>query len=606
MDLAGTEEVAEVGDSSFSAPPDQPATTTARDLLQPILHAAVTYPGRPALSGHRGRPLRYRDLAVAIVATAKGLRRNGFEPGQRLLLALRPDPTAVVVALATVAAGGSVVLVDPRSGPDLFAARVAAAEPSWVAADPILYAAGFLHPLLAVTGRSGADLPDVRGLGLRTLRTGPWMPGVPAGTMSLHRLTAGRGHVDDEPLPGLREDPAAEAMVIFARGARAIVHTRGSLGAAMSMLAAGCEIGHRARIYTDHPLLGLPALAAGAHWRLPGSAIDGRVDPVRFAKSIGRATHIFLPPSDLSVVLTAMSAGLASTPPALQQVLLGWGAVRAPLVARTREILPNVRILAIYGKPEILPITIAEGPDKLATDPAGEPVGGLQPGLRARIAEDGELFVAGPNLARGYLGEPPLTEFGTGDLAVLRGDSVVLSGPGQNIIVRGKTGIDPAVTETAVEALPGVGHAALIGVWGEVGGMRVVLALQPAGQPVNDHPLASEPKQSNSRDDDTPAAAEVSVLLDHPLAAAVAAALPGVIDPAALPDQIVVLSAIPTDGGGEKTDRVALGRLLSALPLDEPESTPDVTGSGLRRAIARILVWRTARRPVRPAPESAR
>lgn len=544
---------------------------SGQDLLDRILRAATRYPNRPALSGHRGRTMRYRDLAVSILATAKGLRRNGFASGDRLLFSVRPDPEGIILALGTVAAGGSVVFVDPGVGPAMFAARVALAQPRWAAAESVLYAGAF-RPLQALTRRSSLLLPDYAALGIRTLRAGPWLPGIPAGTISINALAKGRGPIDEDPLPGLRDDPAAEATVVFTSGTtgppKAVVHTRGTLGAALSVLAERYEIDYQAQVYTDQFMLGLPTLAAGAHWQLPPLGFAPRLDPARFAKGMKRATHTFLMPADLAAVLTAISEGITATPALLQQILVGGAPVLPPLVNRAATVLPGVKLLAIYGMTEIVPIAIADGADKLVADPDGDLVGQLLPGVTARLASDGELIVAGLHLAKGYLGEWPLQEHATGDIAIMRGESVVLLGRKKDMIVRGRTTIFPALYESAIEAIPGVGRAVMVGVPDEIGDEQVVLALQPAGQHVAEHPLAGLPKASNSRDDDLPAAAPPALLLGHPLAAAVAAALPEIIETASLPDQVLVISAIPTSGLTRKPDRTMLRRLLAELAAE--------------------------------------
>jgi long-chain acyl-CoA synthetase len=543
-----------------------------QDLLDRILRAATTYPNRPALSGHRGRPMRYRDLAVSVIATAKGLRRSGFQSGDRLLFSIRPDPEAIVLALGTVAAGGSVVFVHPGVGPELFSARVALAQPAWAAAESVLYAGAFMRTLKRITRRDGVQLPDYAALGIRTLRAGPWLPGVPAGTISISALAKGRGPVDEERLPGLRDDPGAEATVVFTSGTtgppRAVVHTRGSLGAALSVLAERYEIDQRAQVYSDQFMLGLPALAAGAHWQLPPLGFAPRADPARYAKGMGKATHTFLMPADLAAVLTAITERLAPRPSTLQQILVGGAPVLPPLVNRASMVLPGVKILAIYGMSEIIPIAIADGVDKMVVDPDGDLVGRLLPGVTARIAADGELMVAGPHLAKRYLGGPQLREHATGDLAILRDRTVVLLGRTNHLIIRGRTTIYPAQYESAIESIPGVGRAAMVGVPDEVGDERVVLALQPAGQHVQEHPLAGTPKGSHSRDQATPDAPKPTLLLDHPLAAAVTALLPDLVDNASLPDQVLVISAIPTYGSARTPDRTMLRRLLAELTAE--------------------------------------
>jgi len=553
----------------------EPTAIARADMLQLFVAAAARHPNRPALSGPRGRTLTYRQLVVAVVGIAKSLRANGFAPDEQMLSLIRRDPESIVLALGTVAAGGSVILAEPGSPPELFAAAAAFPQPRWAVAQSTRYAAGSLPILRAFARRRGLLLPDYAALGVRTLRAGRWLPGVPSGSISLRRLRGVRGIIDAQPLPGLAENLSADAVVVFTAGttgpAKAVVHTRGSFGAAVPELISKYQIGPRARVYTDQLMVGLSTLAAGAHWRLPAVGAAPRMDPARFARSVGRATHIFLAPADLAAVVEAVSERLAPRPPALQHIVVGGAPVLPTLVSRTLAVLPDVQVLAVYGTTEITPIAIADGLEELAGNSAGDPVGNLLPGVQARIAPDGELIVHGPHLAKGYLGEPPFTEFATGDLAEVRGRSLVLLGRKQEMFTRGNTTINPAQYEPSIEALPGVGHAALVGASDPAGAGPLVLVLQPAGQRVDDHPLASEPKQSNTRDDDGMEPQQVSVLVNHPLAAAVRAALPSVVEAAALPDQILVLSSIPTMARDRKTDRVALRRLLQELPAQDTE-----------------------------------
>ena len=289
------------------------------DLLDRILQAAAAYPERPALSGHRGRTLRYRDLAVAVLATAKGLRRNGFRSGDRMLFCVRPDPGGIVLMLGTVAAGGTVVFLDPHWGTELFAARSAAADAQWAANESALYADRTIRPGNRLT------LPDYRQLNIRTLRAGPWLPGVPKDTLSVGALGKSRTAGDDEPLPGLRGDPSADAVVVYTSGttapAKAVVHTRGSLGAALTVLAARYQINEHAQVFTHQLMVGLPALAVGAEWQLPAFGPSARMDPVRFAPRHG-PRHPHLPaavgpggPADRCVGATRLATSGVATDP---------------------------------------------------------------------------------------------------------------------------------------------------------------------------------------------------------------------------------------------------------------------------------------------------
>lgn len=496
------------------------------DLVVEVLRAGREHGPRPALTDARGRTLTHAELSSRVLGTAQALRDRGFTPGTRMLFSVRPGPDAIVLALGAVAAGGTVVFVDPGVGPELFARRAELAAAGWAAAESVLYAASAPGPLRALARRRGLLLPDYSALPVRHIRSGPWLPGVPLSAVSMRTLAK---PVADAPFP--EADPAQDAVVVFTSGTtaapKAVVHTRGSLAAALEALATRCALGPDTRVHTDQMMLGLPALVAGAHWSLPPHGFAPAADPTALAAGLDGATHTFLVPTDLAAVL---DSGVA-LPGSLRQVLLGSAPVLPPLLKRARAALPDVEFLAVYGMTEILPVAIATGEEKIAH--GGDLLGRPLPGVRARIADDGELLVSGPNLCRGYLGEPPMTEHATGDLARLEGDRLVLTGRKKDMILRGGVNVYPGLHEPVIAGLPGVAAAVLVGVPDEIGDERIVLALVPAPDAGPD------------------------------LADRVRAALPRVIDAAALPDEITVLPELPVTGRTRKLDRSALRARLA-------------------------------------------
>jgi acyl-CoA synthetase (AMP-forming)/AMP-acid ligase II len=208
--------------------------------------------------------------------------------------------------------------------------------------------------------------------------------------------------------------------------------------------------------------------------------------------------------------------------------------VLRPLVERVRARLPHTSIRAVYGMTEILPVAIADGDEKLAFEGAGDFVGTLAGHVEA-LVHDGELVVRGPGLALGYLGEPPLRELRTGDLARLDGTRVVLTGRTKDMFIRGTTNVYPGLYEPIIAGLPGVAQAALVGVPDAIGDDAIVLAVvleRGAG----------------------PDALEV-----------IRRRLPGLMDAAALPDRIVALEALPVAGRSSKLDRAALAVRVAEL-----------------------------------------
>ncbi len=513
------------------------------DLIERLLATAEAHPDAPALTGPPRRARRaaatltHAGLAGRVRGVAGLLHEHGFRPGERMLFSVRPSPDAVVLALGTVAAGGTVVFVDPGVGPALFAARTELAAAGWAAAESVLHAAG-RWPLRALARRRGVLLPDYGRLPVRHVRVGPWLPGVPRGAVALTSAVALVSAQEcSSPPPRARVPEAQDAVVVFTAGTtaepRAVVHTRGSLGAGLDVLATRCALGPGARVHTDQFLLGLPALVGGAHWSMPPHGFAPGARPDQLAAGLAGATHTFLVPADLAAVLDAVEAGAVALPASLRHVLIGAAPVLPPLLRRARAALPGVELLAVYGMTEILPVAVATAEEKLAHPGPGDLVGAPLPGVTARVDGAGRLVVAGANLARGYLadldrGEPAMTEHVTGDLARIEDGAIVLAGRATDMIIRRRTNIYPGLHEPVIARLPGVHQAVLVGVPDAIGDERVVLAL--VGEP---------------------GAAE-----------RVAAALPAVLDAAALPDRVVQLDALPTAGRTRKVDRAAVRELV--------------------------------------------
>ncbi|MGY0230712.1 class I adenylate-forming enzyme family protein [Longispora urticae] len=520
--------------------------------------------------------LTYGELARRVRSTAAGLVAAGLEPGDRVLFSVRPEAAGVVLALGIVAAGGTVVFADPGTGPELFAARLALAGPRWAAAESLLYAASRYGR--GVARRRGLLLPSYRELPVRHVYAGRWLPGVPKGALSARKLAAGgaggavRGGGEADPALGGAAGGAVsggsvaptgpggavgaglgdqEALIVFTSGStaapKAVVHTRASLGSGLALLATRCRLGPGDTVHTDQLMLGLPALVAGAHWTMPPYGFAPAADPVRYAEGLAGATHAFCVPADLAVLL---DAGVRA--PGLRHLLIGGAPVLPPLLRRAREAFPGTELLAVYGMTEILPIAIATAEEKLAHTGPGDLIGEPLPRVRVAIAEDGELVVAGPNLCRGYLGQPRLEAHATGDLATLDDGRLVLLGRKKDMIIRGKTNVYPGLYEPTINTFPGVREAALVGVPDEIGDERIVLAVVASGAPAGGPSGGGRASSGGPTD-------------GGDLVARLSAGLPRLIDASALPDEIVLVEAIPTVGRTRKPDREAMRRLVGGV-----------------------------------------
>jgi len=523
------------------------------DLLDAVLASCDACGSAPALSrwlssGRRARveTTTYEQLGEAIRSTAAGLLREGMRTGDRVLFSIRPGPDAVILALGIVLAGGTVVFADPGAGEALLRARTALAAPKWVAAESLLYVAStaLLRPL---TRRRGLELPDYAGMvpDARHLYSGPWLPGIPLGATSIRDFSRGSTVGEDE--KSRMEQPTGarggdEALIVFTSGTteapRAVVHTRGSLGAGLADVAAA-SMRKGQRVVTDQLMVGIPALIAGAHWVMPTPGLDPGASPERYLGLLPDAEVLFAPPAALDAILRLLDARPELAPKGLETLILGGAPVLRPLLERAFARFPGVRIRAVYGMTEMLPVAIADGAEKLArADADGDYVGRLVPSVRARV-DAGELVLAGPGLAAQYLGEQPLTEVRTGDLARIQGDELVLLGRKKDMFIRGTQNVYPALYEPVIAGIPGVREAVMTGVPDEIGDDRIVVLVVPEVDP--------------------PASLDAG----HPLARSVARALPGLIDAGVIPDAVFASPEFPRSGRSRKLDRRAIARQIS-------------------------------------------
>lgn len=279
-----------------------------------------------------------------------------------------------------------------------------------------------------------------------------------------------------------------------ADGVAAVIATSGSSGipkrVALSAeaLRASAEA-TAARIGSGRWLLALPAgyvagLQVMVRSILAGTEpaqLDGRFSPISFAEatlamlrpSTGHATGGFpelytsLVPAQVATLLdaaddTAVRAALQ----AYRAILVGGQSLPEPL--RDRAVGLGVRLVRTYGSTETSGGCVYDG---VPLDTVG-----------VRVV-DGELRIAGPMLAEGYLGDGSLTAqtfvhdehgirwYRTGDLGLVEDGVVRVHGRADNVIVSGGINVSLDRVERIVRRIPGLHDAVVVGVpderWGE-------------------------------------------------------------------------------------------------------------------------------------------
>jgi len=197
----------------------------------------------------------------------------------------------------------------------------------------------------------------------------------------------------------------------------------------------------------------------------------------------------------------------------------------------------GVPVCQVYGATETGPVTLVLRPDDAMAHPGK--VGWPARGVEVKLV-NGEVWVRGANLARGYHREPDAPAFAdgwfrTGDLGRRDDDGChEIVGRCKEMIISGGENIYPAEIESLALTDPAVAEAALVGLpdtrWGEVPVLAVVA-------------------RSGAEID----AARLQALFD------------GLVARFKQPRRIVVLEALPKTALG-KVQRVALAQALGERP----------------------------------------
>ncbi|WP_152529488.1 condensation domain-containing protein, partial [Nocardiopsis chromatogenes] len=292
-------------------------------------------------------------------------------------------------------------------------------------------------------------------------------------------------------------------------------------------------------------------------------------------------------PSMLRIFLdaqeTAAGSGDGRTDLPLRTVFASGEALGADIAGRFRSVLPGVELHNLYGPTEaavdVTAFDAAWTPEGAASVPIGYPV--WNTGVYVLDASltpvpdgvAGELYLAGEQLARGYVGRPDLSAdrfvacpFGapgermyrTGDLVRRRGGAIEYLGRTDfQVKIRGQR-IELGDVEAALRSLPGVADAAATAAPGPNGHPRVVGYAVPAAP-------------------DGPGGLD----LDH-LRTRLTALLPA----AMVPEVLVLLPEPPLTPSG-KLDRKALPDAPAATDTGRTGGRPPAEGA--ERTVAEVF-----------------
>jgi len=270
-------------------------------------------------------------------------------------------------------------------------------------------------------------------------------------------------------------------------GTAVVVGTSGSTGIPKQVVLSGEALrasaeATAARIGSGQWLLALPAgyvagLQVLVRSILAGTApalLSGRFSPQTFAEATlslvrtgSEALYTSLVPAQVATLLDAVDdVAVRAAVQAYRAILVGGQSLPEPLRERAQE--AGMRVVRTYGSTETSGGCVYDG----------QPLDTI-----AVRSVDGELHIAGPVLADGYLGDPELTDerflrddhgirwYRTGDLGIVEDGIVRVHGRADNVIVSGGINVSLDRVEHIVRQVPGLGSAIVVGVdhdrWGE-------------------------------------------------------------------------------------------------------------------------------------------
>ncbi|MET7382994.1 amino acid adenylation domain-containing protein [Streptomyces sp. NPDC005526] len=429
-----------------------------------------------------GSSLTYRDLHARADRLAHVLRSNGVGPESLVALAVPRSEHLVTGLLAVLKAGAAYLPVDPDYPAERVRFMVADARPT----------------LLLTTAATAARLPDDLSVPTLVLDTDD----------TAARLRAQPGTPPAGPAP----EGDHPAYVIYTSGSTG--RPKGAVVPHRAIVNRLLWMQHRYGLGADDRVLqktpsGFDVSVWEFFWPLITGATlvvarpEGHKDPQYLAALIReeRVTTAHFVPSMLQVFVQEPAAARCT---GLRRVICSGEALPGELQNQFFRVLPRVGLYNLYGPTEAaVDVTCWECAPADGPVPIGRPVWNtrtyvLDAALRpAPPGTPGELYLAGVQLARGYLGRPGLTAgrfvadpygppgsrmYRTGDLARWTGDGalVYLGRTDDQVKVRGLR-IELGEIEAALTRHPGVRQAAVVTREDQPGDQRIVAYVVPAG-----------------------------------------------------------------------------------------------------------------------------
>ena len=395
------------------------------------------------------------ELEGRVRALVSGLAARGVEQGDRVAFRLPTGVDGVVVYRACWRIGAVAVALHPAAGSHQLNRALVQAR-----------------PVIAI---AGPDFPPTGSVRAATIDELTAEAGEPTHTSRPTKTCA---------VPSAEASDDADAVVMFTSGStgtpRGVVHTHGSLAYKVVQLTEAHGLTDKDCALVPSPLAHVAGLLHGV--LIPGAAgmktvLMPRWHPEKALELIEQEsiTYMVGPPTMFTTLMDCNGFEPARTA-TLRMISCGGAGVTPAFCSRATAAL-GVVVKRSYGSTEAPTIATSrfDDPPQRMSSTDGRAFGEA----RLRVDATNELWVTGPELARGYLDPEDTADafvdgwFRTGDLATVEDGWVTITGRLGDRIIRSGENISAAEVEQHLEAHPAVRQAAAVAEPDDLLGERV-------------------------------------------------------------------------------------------------------------------------------------
>jgi acyl-CoA synthetase (AMP-forming)/AMP-acid ligase II len=431
--------------------------------------------------------LTYRELRDSALRLAGGLRRLGISAGDRVAVQLPSWAEFMQISVALTWVGAIMVPIMPiyRSDDVGYVLRDAGVRTA-ITCGPFR---GFDYPSMYQGLR--ASCPDLRDL---IVARGDGTE--PAGTVRLEDLFSGQDTGPGEPGPA--SGPDDPFVIVYSSGTTArpkgCLHTFNTFGCGSRMLAQAFGYSGHDIQFNPSPITHTTGLITG--FLLPlmhGASVHlmeawepraGLADIAKFHTTAAVTATAFL-----QMLMDAYDPD-QHDPSSMRLWVAAGSPIPSAFVRRAQQVLPQLRVLSLYGRTEnavTTTCTVDDDPERSVTSD-----GKALPGTSVKIVDDdgqevprgeqGDIAYKGPMHMLEYINNPEETRklftpdghSRSGDLGVMDADGYVrVTGRLKDIVIRGGLNISVRQIEDQLTAHPAIRAVAAVGMPDENLGERL-------------------------------------------------------------------------------------------------------------------------------------